>query len=346
VTAKPLQHGPPGVVPPAVLPPRARDAHKGSAGAVSVFGGSVSGGRVMIGAPALAARAALRSGAGLAKIVAPRAVLPRAITLCPSATGVALETDGAGELIAHEAAEVFDRVAGESDCIAIGPGLGVNDAARALCLRAVQQEDAPVIVDADALTNLAHVPELSRDFHGACVLTPHPGEFRRLAAALNIHADPTTPAARPAAAEHLAQRLGCIVVLKGAGTVVTDGHDTWVCDAGHPCLATAGTGDVLTGLIAGLIAQHLPPPRGEGRGGVGGVDVHALARARLASGTTHAPASPAPLTLLSLTRLAVWAHAAAGERWATQHNAQAGLLAEELADLLPGVLQTARATSP
>lgn len=329
--------------PPCKIPPRSRDAHKGTSGTVVVIGGSSSGGRVMIGAPALTARAALRSGAGLAKIVAPRAVLPHALTLCPSATGIVLETDISGELIAHEAAETFDAVAQEADCIAIGPGLGVNDAARALCLRAVQQEDVPVVVDADAITNLAHVPELTRDFHGACILTPHPGEFRRIAQPLGISHDPVNPATRPAAAEQLAQRLGCIVVLKGAGTIVTNGHDKWTCDAGHPCLATAGTGDVLTGLIAGLIAQHLPPRggRGEDRGGVGGVssaDLHALARARL-TGQPVAPA--ATLSLLTLTKLAVWAHARAGEVWAHTHGAQAGLLATDLTDLLPGVLATA-----
>lgn len=329
--------------PPCKIPQRARDAHKGTTGTVVVIGGSGSGGRLMIGAPALTARAALRSGAGLAKIVAPRAVLPHALTLCPSATGIVLETDISGELIAHEAAETFDAVAQEADCIAIGPGLGVNDAARALCLRAVQQEDVPVVVDADAITNLAHVPELTRDFHGACILTPHPGEFRRIAQSLGISHDPVNPATRPAAAEQLAQRLGCIVVLKGAGTIVTNGHDTWTCDAGHPCLATAGTGDVLTGLIAGLIAQYLPPPRGQSRAGGGGMpttDLHALARARLSGQPAPAPAAPS-LTLLTLTKLAVWAHARAGEVWAHTHGAQAGLLAIDLTDLLPGVLATA-----
>ncbi|HEX2839548.1 MAG TPA: NAD(P)H-hydrate dehydratase [Phycisphaerales bacterium] len=333
--------------PPCKIPARARDAHKGTAGTVVVIGGSSSGGRLMIGAPALTARAALRSGAGLAKIVAPRAVLPHALTLCPSATGIVLETDISGELIAHEAAETFDAVAQEADCIAIGPGLGVSDAARALCFRAVQQEDVPVVVDADAITNLAHVPELTRDFHGACILTPHPGEFRRIAQALGISHDPVNPASRPAAAEHLAQRLGCIVVLKGAGTIVTNGHDTWTCDAGHPCLATAGTGDVLTGLIGGLVAQFLSPRGGrgpgEGRGGVGGMpttDLHALARARL-SGQPVPPAPASTLSLLTLTKLAVWTHARAGEVWAHSHGAQAGLLAADLTDLLPGVLAAA-----
>ncbi|MFO0831650.1 MAG: NAD(P)H-hydrate dehydratase [Phycisphaerales bacterium] len=327
--------------PPATLPRRPRDAHKGTAGTAAIFGGSMHDGRCMIGAPALAARAALRSGVGLARIVAPRAVLPHAIALCPSATGIALEADASGGLIAHQAAEVFDRALAESDCIAIGPALGTSDGAKALSLRAVQQEDVPAVIDADALTNLAAIPELSRDFHGACVLTPHPGEFRRLAQALSITADPVNPASRTAAAEQLAQRLGCITVLKGAGTVVTNGHDTWTCPAGHPCLATAGTGDVLTGLLAGLIAQHLP--RAGQPGGPGSApDLHALARARLSGQPAPPPATPRP-TLYDLTRLAVWAHARAGELWASTHHAEAGLLAQDLADLLPEVLSSALA---
>ena len=288
----------------------------------------------MIGAPALVALGAFRSGAGLVRIVAPRDVLPHAIAICPSATGIALEVDASGGLVAHEAAEVFDLAAEECDCIAIGPGLGTSDGARALCLRAVQQEDVPVVVDADALTNLAVVPELSRDFHGACILTPHPGEFRRLAAALNIEADPVHPGTRPAAAEQLAQRLGCIVVLKGAGSVVTDGHKTWVCEAGHPCLATAGTGDVLTGVLAGLAAQF------RGNSVSDGMALHALARARLA-GAVRQDRSATP-SLLSLARVGVWCHASAGQAWAAQHQASAGALATDVAELIPPLLERAR----
>ncbi|MCX5640251.1 MAG: hydroxyethylthiazole kinase [Planctomycetota bacterium] len=88
------------------------------------------------------------------------------------------------------------------------------------------------------------------------ILTPHPGEFARLAQALQLNEDPIKSAARPAAAERLAQRLGCIVVLKGHGTVVSDGTRTWVCTHGNDALAIGGSGGVLSGVIGGLVAQY------------------------------------------------------------------------------------------
>src|SRR5262249_28551276 len=146
------------------------------------------------------------------------------------------------------------------------PGLGSGEGVKAASLRAVQREEIPVVVDADAINALADVPELVRDFRAAAVLTPHPGEYRRLAGSLGIRIDPVKPETRSDAAASLAQRLGCVVVLKGHQTVVSDGQRTWVNDTGGPELATAGTGDVLSGVIAGLAAQfvavtHTPMPR-------------------------------------------------------------------------------------
>jgi NAD(P)H-hydrate repair Nnr-like enzyme with NAD(P)H-hydrate dehydratase domain len=229
-----------------------------------------------------------------------------------------------------------------------------------------------VVVDADALNAMARIPDLARDLKASCVLTPHPGEFRRLADALNLDADPVAPSRRTAAAEALAQRVGCIVVLKGAGTVVSNGHDTWTCDAGHPCLATAGTGDVLAGLLGGLLAQwramsHAgtsiaprarpshPPAKpafadAPGLAPVMSTDqLMALAAAKLgkaapaAAPTAQAPSPAAPLTMLDVVKLGVLAHARAGEAWARARHASAGLLAEELADLIPPALEPLRA---
>ncbi len=295
-----------------LLPPRPTSGHKGTFGSVAVCGGSCAGDSRMIGAPALSAVAALRSGCGLARLAMPEPILAAGIILAPSATGIQIPTDAHGHIIPHEASAVIDHLVSISTCLAIGPGLGQGDGPAAASLRAVQQESIPVIVDADALNCLAQIPELHQDFHARAILTPHPGEFARLAAAFKISHSPTDPAQRPLAAQSLAQRLGCIVILKGAGTVVSDGLQTWTCSRGHPCLATAGTGDVLTGLTAGLVAQFASTPG-------------------------------SPLSLFEAARLAVEAHAIAGEEWAKSHHAQAGLLATELADLLPAVLETMRA---
>lgn len=308
------------------IPLRDQRGHKGTFGTVVVVGGCAIPATRMVGAPALAALGALRAGAGLVKLACPAGVLDGAMSLCPSATGVALGNDADGNLIAHEAAQTLDGLvddlAGRSGAIVIGPGLGKGEGPRAISLRMVQQQDVPVIVDADAINALAEIPELFRDFHARAILTPHPGEFKRLATSLRITHDPVNPGTREAAATALAQRLGCVVVLKGHATVVTDGLDTWTCTRGHACLATAGTGDVLTGVIAALVAQFVPTS--------------------IAAMHPKAPPDPARLTLMQAARAAVQAHALAGEAWSNSRAAAAGMLATELADILPQALESLR----
>lgn len=291
------------------LPPRDPRGHKGTFGTVSIIGGCSTTDHVMAGAPALAALASLRAGAGLARLCIPREIVPIALTLCPSATCAILPTSPEGRVIPSDACAVLDAAIDASACVVIGPGMGSDPAVGALTLRALQQSDVPVVVDADAINALATIPDLHLDHRAPAILTPHPGEFRRLATVLRISADPTRDDSRAAAAEEMARKMGVIVVLKGAGTVVTNGLDTWTCPSGHHALATAGTGDVLAGLIAGLVAQHVHmPPRASG------------------------------LTLLDAACLGVLAHARAGERWVQRHHASSGLLAAELAEELPAVL--------
>ncbi len=291
---------------PPRLPRRDPRGHKGSFGTVAIVGGCAVPESRMLGAPVLAARAALRAGAGLVRLALPEAILTEALATLPEATGIPLPVDPQGHLVPHLAAETIDNLLAQARALVIGPGMGPpTPGVTAACLRAVQQDSVPVIVDADALNALALVPDLTRDLRAPAVFTPHPGEFKRLAQPLRITGDPADPATRPQAALALAQRLGGIVVLKGAGTIVTDGQHWWTCPRGHACLATAGTGDVLAGAIAGLVAQFVRP---------GG------------------------LSLMDAARAAVWAHAAAGEQWANIRGAHAGLLAHELADLLPATL--------
>ncbi len=311
---------------PPSLPARPRDGHKGTFGTAVIVGGCAAAHVRMIGAPALSALGALRAGAGLCRILAPAPIIGEMLTICPSATGVALPVNGEGSIIVHAAAELLDDALKSASVLAIGPGLGRSDVAESLVLRALAQETTPVIVDADGLHALAALCAQESPIRAPTVLTPHPGEFRALAEAVRLNADPVAQEARPAAAQALANRLGCVVILKGAGTVVSDGSRAWVCPRGTPALGTAGTGDVLTGVTAGVIAQHVPPPRPE---------ISALpesVRAKL-------PTDPhRPLDLYDAARVAVLAHASAGELWAERAGATGGLLAPELADLIPGTL--------
>ncbi len=313
---------PPEVLP--ALPTRDPSGHKGTFGTVAVLGGCALASNRMIGAPALVARGALRSGAGLVRLMTPEPILNDALTLEPSATGEGLRTDPDGALLAHDAAEAIDRAAPAVACLAIGPGLGRGDGPRGATFRALQQESCPVVIDADGLNAMSEMPDVGQDLRAQAVLTPHPGEFTRLTRGLGLSDALGLDTDREQAAGGLAQRLGCVVVLKGAGTVVADGVRSWTCPDGHAALATAGTGDVLTGVLSGLVAQFVHPP-------------HPLAG--LVPAMAGTPAGS--LSLYDTARLAVCAHARAGARWASTH-AEAGLLARELADLIPTELSALR----
>jgi ADP-dependent NAD(P)H-hydrate dehydratase len=312
------------------LPPRNPAGHKGDFGRICVVGGCAEPHARMIGAPALAARAALRAGAGLCVIVAPEPILDDCIALTPSATGRAMPTDAAGAIIPSPACEAIDAALELADVAVVGVGLGQSDGARAATIRVTQRDDRFAIIDADALNALAATPEFARDFLAPAIVTPHPGEFARLAAALRLTGhEASTPEGRAGAAEALAQRLGAVVILKGAPAAVSDGHRTWINDQIDSALATGGTGDVLAGLAAGLVSQFaaMPLPRG----------LPEAARARW-------PTDPArPLDLFDCARLAVRAHALAAARWRAAHDADAGLLAAELADEIPAALRAMRA---
>jgi NAD(P)H-hydrate epimerase len=284
------------------VPPRSASGHKGTFGTVCVLGGQAAPPRVMIGAPALAASAALRSGAGLAVVAAPAPVLPAAMIIAPGATGLALPVDDARALCAAEVATLLDRHRVSWDCLAVGPGWGAGAPQQQILVRLLAAGDIPMVIDADGLNALAGVRDFAQEIQGPAVLTPHPGEYRRLAAALDLDPEPgDEDEARCAAARDLAARLGCVVVLKGRGTVVSDGIRTEINATGNVALATAGTGDVLTGVIAGLVAQWLS--RGE-------------------------------LDLFECARLGVHVHGLVADRWAGQHGDR-GLLATDLIEGLP-----------
>lgn len=305
------------------LPLRPAAGHKGTFGTVLVLGGCLSDGRLMLGAPCLAARAAVRAGAGLVVLAVPEPLAEAAVGLVPEATAITLPVDAGGRIRASEAAAVLDGNLPRADCVVAGPGLGGGAAVQQVLVRLCARDDVPMVLDADALNALAAVPRFDADLRAPAILTPHPGEFDRLAAALGLEADPRDPVRRPEAARTLAGRLGCVVALKGAGTVVSDGLSHWTNDTGGPVLATGGTGDVLAGLIGGLVAQH----------------------AGAAGPMPGSAAGPASLGLADLTRIAVRAHGLAADGWASEHGGPsraAGMRPQELVDRLPAVLASLR----
>jgi ADP-dependent NAD(P)H-hydrate dehydratase len=234
-----------------LLPPRAEDGHKGRYGTVLV----IAGGRGMAGAAALCGASALRSGAGLVRVAAPAEVQPTVASFEPCYMTYPLPDDPEGLIRLEPSIPVLERLIAAADVVAIGPGLGQSVDVRGLVRWVIQSTDKPLVIDADALSALATQPELLSGLTRAVVLTPHPGEFARLVGTgvAEVQADRIGCAARLAARSD-----PLIVVLKGAGTVVTDGRRVYVNPTGNPGMATGGAGDVLTGVIAALIGQRLP----------------------------------------------------------------------------------------
>lgn len=232
------------------LKPRAAEAHKGDFGKVLIIGGSVG----MSGAAALAGRAALRAGAGLVRVATPKSVLPIVASIEPCFTTIPLPEDSAGRISAKAINAILEAV-GQNDAVAFGPGVGVSGAIRSV-LQALLELAAGerLLIDADGLNNLASMKDWPAKLKTKLILTPHPGEMKRLWPGLIRE---PLPAQRQEQAVKFAQRAGAVVVLKGAGTVVTDGKRVYINKTGNPGMATAGSGDVLTGVITALCGQGL-----------------------------------------------------------------------------------------
>ena len=231
------------------LKPRAVDGHKGDYGKVCIIAGSVG----MSGAAALAGRAALRAGAGLVRVATPKSVLPIVAAIEPSFTTIALPEDGDGRISAKAIHAVLEAI-GENDAVAFGPGIGTSGAIRSVLEILLEQQPLRLIIDADGLNNLAGIKNWPARLKAKLILTPHPGEMKRLWSGLFRE---QLPAERQEQALQLAQRTNTVVVLKGAGTVVTDGEKVYINKTGNPGMATAGSGDVLTGVITALLGQGL-----------------------------------------------------------------------------------------
>jgi NAD(P)H-hydrate epimerase len=230
------------------LPPRTPDSHKGDFGRVLLIGGS----RDMPGSISLSGRAALRSGAGLVTVAVPAAAQPIVAGFEPSYMTAALADDADGR-VAMAALDRGRQLIARATVVAIGPGLGQSSDVTEFVTTLFRETPLPMVVDADGLNALATRCDKLADHAGPRVLTPHPVEFARLTGAQG------PPADRIEAATALAKSASVVVVLKGHGTVIADGSRHAINTTGNPGMATGGTGDVLTGVIAALLAQRLAP---------------------------------------------------------------------------------------
>ena len=283
----------------AVLPGRPDAGHKGRFGHVLVVAGSEG----KTGAAALAARAATRAGAGLVTIACAGGLNDILEVKCTEAM-TAPVGEAAARSLGADAIEAVRALAGARDVLALGPGIGTEDGTRDLVHGLCDGIAKPMVIDADGLNAIGRAHGVLKGRPAATVLTPHPGEAARMlgSTAAEVNAD------RVGAATELAGSTGCVVVLKGAGTVVADAEGTVrVNPTGNAALGSGGTGDVLTGVVAGHLAQ-----------GLGALDA---------------------------ATSAVYLHGAAADAWAESHG-ESGLAAEELADALPATADRLRRLEP
>jgi NAD(P)H-hydrate epimerase len=284
------------------LPPRPEDANKGTFGRVLVAGGSSR----YIGAPRLAAMGAYRAGAGLVTIACPAGLVPAIAPAIAEATWLPQEGSETGGLRGDSAIALRPEWQSFNAAV-VGPGMGNDDETRAFLWAVLDDLGRDVangcVIDADGLNALAEIPGAADRVPAKAVLTPHPGETARLLG--TTVAD--VQARRMDAALEAARRFGCTVVLKGAHSVVAnaDGRRA-LSPFANPLLASAGTGDVLAGMIGGYLAQGMEP--------------------------------------FAAACLGVYLHAATGEAIREEYG-NTGLLAGEIADRLPRVVKELRGDS-
>jgi len=228
-----------------ILPDRDPEAHKGCFGKILLLCGSLG----YTGAAVLAAMGALRCGAGLVYLGVPESIYAIEAVKLNEPIVFPLPDDG-GRLAVASAAEILQRLPA-MDAVLIGPGLGQSSGTLAVLEAVLQHAKCSVVVDADGINLLAAHKDILRGRDYPTILTPHEGEFRRIAG--------TPPVDRLAAAAALASDLGVITVLKGHHTVITDGVHSYINHTGNPGMAVGGSGDVLAGIIVSLLGQGISP---------------------------------------------------------------------------------------
>ena len=228
-----------------LLPKRDSWGHKGDFGKLLLLCGS----RGYTGAAYFAAMGALRTGAGLVFLGVPESIYAiEAVKLNEPVVFPLPEQDG---MLGVNALPEIERRLPGMDAVLIGPGLGRSEETRAVVCAVLEKAACPVVLDADGINQIAGHIDVLRGRKYPTILTPHDGEFARLAGPVGED--------RLASARKLARELGCIVLLKGHRTCITDGTEDYVNHTGNPGMAVGGSGDVLAGMILGLLGQGLPP---------------------------------------------------------------------------------------
>ena len=228
-----------------ILPDRDPWAHKGTFGRILLLCGS----RGYTGAAALAAMGALRSGAGLVYLGVPACIYEiEAVKLTEPIVFPLPDERG---MFAEDAVESIASWLKKMDAVLIGPGLGQSAGTHAITKMVLEQFPGPVVLDADGINVISAHKDILRERTGPLILTPHDGEFLRLAGTLGDD--------REAAAIALARDLGAVVLLKGHRTLITDGHILYENHTGNPGMAVGGCGDVLSGIIVSLCGQGIDP---------------------------------------------------------------------------------------
>ncbi len=228
-----------------LLPDRNPWGHKGNFGKLLLLCGS----RGYTGAAFFAAMGALRSGAGLVFLGVPESIYGiEAVKL--NEPVIFPLPDAGGRLSADAVPEILTRLP-QMDAVLVGPGLGQSEGTLAVARAVLEKAECPVVVDADGINVLSAHRDLLRGRKLPTILTPHDGEFARLGGVIGED--------RMAAAAALAEELGCVVLLKGHETCITDGTDGYLNPTGNPGMAVGGSGDVLAGVITALLGAGLPP---------------------------------------------------------------------------------------
>ncbi|MFO8053207.1 MAG: NAD(P)H-hydrate dehydratase [Candidatus Omnitrophota bacterium] len=270
---------------------RKPETHKGSYGQVVVVGGSPG----LTGAVCLCAQAALRIGAGLVKVAVPQSL--HSIFEIKLTEEMSIPLADKKGYLSVKAFETIEKNLDKVSVLVLGPGAGLNPATQKLILKIIKKVNKPLVIDADGLNSLSlNLKSLDKKNNQNLVLTPHLGEFSRL----TKKEVSQIKEKRKELAKNFALRYNLNLALKGHRTIVTDGKMFFENNSGNPAMATAGTGDILSGMIAGLIAQ--------------GIDTY------------------------EATKLGVYIHGLAGDL-AAQEKTQSCVIASDLIDYLPKAIK-------